>query len=373
VTSTRTEQQVTPTLRVSPGPLVPVGSQIVLGDGSPALGVRRGLPELFDYSRLPERMRPGRVASLLRHKKWISVFVATDDVLLTAAVMQGGAAGTFAVCVADRATGQILADANRPGAAVPLVAVGDRPGEGHRSRYRLPGTDVSVVGEQGGLRFRAVLHRAGRVPMFVRPWVELDVVLAMSDHDAITAVAQLPDQGLVSATAKNSGLRVDGAVTIRDRSLTQQFPLHGIGGYDYTNGHMPRHTRWRRLFAAGELPDGRPLGFNVTAGFTGREDAAHENVGWLGDQVSKLPPSVMIESGNDRNGGGGPWRIVSPDGRVDLVFQPVAEHIAAANWGVVRGRLVQPMGHITGYVELDGERVDVDAVPALAEDQDVYW
>lgn len=352
-----------------PGPLAPVGTAIVHGDGSPALGVRRGVPALFDYSRLPSRFRPHPVSGYLRAKKWIGVFAATDAVLVTVGVLDGHPTSTAFVTVADRATGEILADAGRPGAAGPLVVVGDRPAAGHRSRYRMPGTDIQVRGDDRELRIRAVVHRLPYVPLFSKPWLELDLRLDIDVHEGITAVSQVEGGDRVSATSKSAGLPTRGQVAIHGGGHTDIFDLTGLGGYDYTNGHVPRHLQRCRAFATGTLSDGRTLGVNLAGASAPPGTVEQENVAWLEGLARKMPTEVQFTQ--DAHRPRGHWSVTSADGRVDLSFSPAALRGDDLNLGVVRTRHDQVMGHFSGIAVVDGEELILDGVPGLVEEWDL--
>lgn len=346
----------------------------VLDDkGNPRFGVHRGTPPSIDYAGLSAPYSRNRISSFLRHKRWTYVFVATDDVIVVSAIANAGPTGTGFLMATDRATGEVLADVSRAGAAGPLIGVNDEPTDGHRAHYVLPGTFMTIRGDEAELRMRATFHRFGKLPILHDPWIDLDVRLCTDIHDGATTVMELRgDSPLVSSTAKNAALTARGQLTIRRDGLTLDYDLsEGFGGFDHTNGFLPRHTAWRWAFLTGMLPDGRTLGVNLTSGFTGLDDRSEENTCWLGGTLHRLDPAARISF--DRDDPMRPWRIFTADRTVDMDFVPLAVHRESRNLGAVRSRFIQPTGHFSGTLEVAGEQLKVDALPGVVEDQDVLW
>lgn len=351
----------------------PVGTALLGSDGTPRFGVFRGIPDIFDYGTLADPHRRNRVASFLRHKRWMYVFAATDDLIVVAAIVDAGATGTGFCMATDRATGEVLADVSRPGGTGPLSSVNDHPLDGHRAHYVLPGTLMTVRGDDRELRLQATFHRFPYVPLIRDPWIDLDLRLDSEIHPGTTTVAELTGAApLVSATAKNAGLPARGQLTVRKDDRTIEFDLAGgLGGFDYTNGFLPRHTAWRWAFLTSYLPDGRSIGVNLVSGFSGLQGRADENVCWLAGMPHRLDPEAAITF--DKSDPDRPWTVRTADGAVDLVFTPLATHRESLNLGAIRSSFIQPTGHFTGTVRVAGEEITIDAVPGVVEEQDVRW
>ena len=86
------------------------------------------------------------------------IFATTDEIQIAAAIVDAGPTGTAFLSVTDRATGEKLAEASRPGGTRPLVRVGNKPAAGHRSHYVLPGTMMTARADERDLRFQASFH-----------------------------------------------------------------------------------------------------------------------------------------------------------------------------------------------------------------------
>lgn len=350
-----------------------VAPSILLPQGTPEFGVFKGIPTTIDYDDLVAPHARNRLQRFLRHKRWMYLFAATDEVVLLAALVDAGPTGTGFVMVTDRATGEVLADASRPGGAGPMTSVNDRPVSGHRSHYAVPGTLMTLRGDDLELRLQATLHPIPFIPLVTDPWIELDLRLATDVHAGITAVSEISQtKPMVTATAKNAGLPTRGQLTIRRNGQAVSYDLSGgFGGFDYTSGFLPRSTSWRWAFMTGQLPDGRPLGLNLVSGFTGIGDRALENACWVNGGVHAVDPAARITF--DKNDPMGPWQVITTDGTVDLVFTPLAVHREHLNLGVIRSSYIQPAGHFSGTVTVAGETIRIDAMPGVVEDQDVVW
>lgn len=318
---------------------------------------------------------PGRrhVEQFLRHKRWMYTFAATPEILVTAAIVDAGPTGTAFLTVADRRTGHLLADVSRPGGTGPLVSVNDRPGEGHRSRYRTPGTAVAMHARDGVLSVRAKIGSPIGLPAVGRPSVHLRLDFDTSASPALTVISDLDTEPpLVSTTGKSACLPVSGSVSVQREGSRHEFDMEGaLGGFDYTSGLLPRRTRWRWAYLTGELADGRTVGVNVSAGFSGLHGRARENSLWLDGRLHALDPDAAISYRPDDPGQ--PWHVTTADGLVDLTFHPVGVHRESLNLGVFRSRFLQPVGSFTGTIETDGETVVIDGLPGVVENQDVIW
>ncbi len=359
--------------RRSPSPLPEVAPRVLLPGGTPEWGCYRGIPTTIDYGRLASPHHRDRVQRFLKHKRWMYVFASTDALVVVAAIVDAGPTGTGFVMVTDRESGRIVADASRPGGLGPLASVNDRPTDGHRSHYALPGTLMTIRGEGTALRLRATLQALPFLPGLSDPWIDLDLSLESVVDGGITAVSEIrQSRPMVTTTVKNAALATSGQLTLRADGVQREFDLSdGWGGFDYTSGYLPRHTAWRWAFGTYALPDGRTLGFNLVSGFTGIGDDAVENVVWIDGHPHPLDSRARIDfqDGDPAS----PWRVTTADGAVDLVFEPLAIHRERVNLGAVRSSFLQPTGHFRGTITAAGRRIAVERLPGVVEDQDVVW
>ena len=60
-------------------------------------------------------------------------------------------------------------------------------------------------------------------------------------------------------------------------------------------------------------------------------------------------------------------------GRVRLRFEPVAAHDERIDLKVLRSLFIQPVGHFSGEIDVDGRTYVLDRLPGVVEDQDIVW
>ncbi len=361
-------------------------------------GARHGSVDMVDWSTLHEDHRRHPLVSFLRHRRWIYATAATDRLFVVVAVVDGGVSGTAFCMITDLQTGETIANSSRPGAARPLVHVADHPMEGLAASYRLPGTEYRMQRERGStetrisVRLRTTTESLpglrwipgiARIPgvrdlptASSRPWLDIDLTLEPTVAAPLTAVSKVQaDGGLVTSTVKTAAMNTWGTVTVHGpdpEDPPQTLSLDGgTGGMDYTNGFLPRHTAWQWASTTGRLDDGRLFGLNLVSQFSGIGDEANENAAWLDGALVPLDPAVRVLF--DKNDLMKPWTVRTVDGAVHLRFQPLAVHREGLNLGVIRSRFVQPTGLFSGHLMIEGERIVIDRMPGVVEDQDIHW
>lgn len=323
----------------------------VLGpDGAVGVGSFRGALPPVDWSRL-HRSRWFRLA---HHKRWVYVAVATDELFVAAAVVDlGYVASTFAF-VFDKKAGRMLVDASALGP--PFVgSVGATMAAGSLAAFHLNKRHVSLSrpGDAGPYRLALAM-----------PELSLEASMdAATGPPAIAAVAALPG-GCTNATEKRVLLPVTGEAHIGGRRYALD---GGLGGYDYTNGYLARHTAWRWAYAMGRAESGERIGLNLVSGFNGERECAV----WVDDEVIGVGEGRFeFDPKNPR----APWRIATADDAVRLDFAPGGLHAEQKNLGLVRSRFIQPVGLYQGALRLPGrEPLVLREVLGVAEDQDVVW
>ncbi len=358
-------------------PLDPAPSHAVSAEGIPHFGGYAGIVGLTAMGALagPHRLggsHPvGMARRRLREKSWVYLFAATEEIAVTAALVNGGITGSGFLMVTDLKTGTVIADSSRKGA---LAAVNDAPGDGLRATYRLPGTRYTLRRDGEEIRFRASLGRSvASVPGRSHAWVELDLTLREGGVGitAVSEVAHGPESS-VSVTAKTAGLAAAGCVVVHGEEGTRTCTIDGgLGGYDYTKGLLCRSTAWRWAYGTGRLEDGTVLGFNLLEGFSGVGERSRENAVWIDGRPIPLDPRSRFTF--DRTDLMAPWRVVTADGSVRLRFEPLALHNEHLDLKVLRSHFVQPVGHFSGEIDVAGRTHVLDRIPGVAEDQDILW
>jgi hypothetical protein len=275
------------------------------------------------------------VSRALRGKRWVWLGATSDDVWISLAILRAGYAANVLGYVYDRRTRRMIFEKTVVGP--PTATVTD---DVHRS---------GIVARAGALRF----ERSGPDLRVFGRYGGLDCDFYLDDSHTPPGIAAMSELGfgLKSATEKRIAA-VRGSASVDGRS----FDLDGaVGGWDYTNGLLPRHTKWCWAFGVA-----RDVGFNLVEGFVGAAECA---VFADGEVRPLMEPRFTF----DRKRPTDPWRIEGEG--IHLRFEVGAVHAQHTNLLVVRSNFLQPVG--TFYGEIGG--VKVDGMPGVVEDQDVVW
>jgi len=358
-------------------PLTRVPQTALSADGVPHFGGYEGvigsagLDGLASSHRLGGADPIGVAQRRIRQKSWVYLVAATPDIAVTSALVNGAITGSGFLMITDLRTGAVIADTSRKGA---LARVNDAPGDGLRASYRLPGTRYALRRHGDVTRYRASVGRSmASLPGRSQPWIEVDLTLTESGT-GITAISQVEhgEESSVSITGKTAGLAVAGSLTVHGDEDARTFSLDGgLGGYDYTKGMLPRNTAWRWAYGTGVLLDGTVLGFNMSEGFSGVGERSRENAVWIDGRPSALDARTHFEF--DRTDVMRPWRVTTEDGTVRLRFDPVAAHNEFLDVKAVRSLFIQPVGHFSGEIDVDGQTHVLDRVPGVVEDSEILW
>jgi hypothetical protein len=325
-------------------------SALAPGTHAPLYGSYRGGLARVDLSPLLERRR----TRILRHKRWMYVAIATDDLYLAVCVVRlGYAANAFAFAYDARADKMLV---DRTVLATPFGCnVGDSAAEGCTATIRAGGTRIAIERARGS---SAYTLEATMKDLSVR--ARLD---AKEAPPPITAIARLGGDGLVNTTEKRALLAVTGEATIAGerRSLDG-----GVGGYDYTNGLLARRTAWHWAFFLGRARTGERLALNLVEGFVGEAECAV----WVDGEVFPLAEGRFSFDARDPLR---PWHVTTEGGGADLRFVPGGAHDEYRNLGLVSSRFVHPIGAFTGKVRAGGRELEIERALGVTEDQDVKW
>jgi hypothetical protein len=333
--------------------LPPVPATLAGEDGAPRSGLFSGSLADARFAALKGAYAASFVQRRLMEKKWQYVIVATEEMMLSLAVVDAGYLASGICAVFDRGSRRLLADEN-PILPSPCVEIGESPGDGLSARLIGPGV-------------RARIDRAGGKIAVRASWahVEIDLLLDANRAPApMTAIAPVGQPGRFDLTQKTVLVPAQGEV----RAGNIRFAVQGeLAGLDYTHGYLARETAWRWAFAGGRQ-GARRVAFNLSEGFVQGEG---ENAVWVdGDPQRVGKVGFSFDSGAPLS----PWRMRSEDGRLDLAFQPEGYRTQTVDLKLILSRYVQPFGTFSGHVTAaGGERVALDGLPGVAEDHASRW
>lgn len=142
-----------------------------------------------------------------------------------------------------------------------------------------------------------------------------------------------------------------------------------MGLLDWGRGVWTYKNTWYWSSLNTVLRDGRKFGFNLGYGF-GDTSAATENMLFVNGVADKLE-DVVFDIPKKQDGSFdylSPWKVTSPDGRLDLVFTPILNRAANMKVLVLASDQNQVFGKFSGNVRLSsGETVTLDGDVGFAE------
>lgn len=307
---------------------------------------------------LPPVTFPGLGAKddLVRRKRWVWACVSAEDLVFAFAVVRTGYAASAFLSVFDVGAFRMVTDGAWTGPAPLGRVTDDVHGCGLVARYAspLPRVRIEVTRAAPGSGLDVCVRAPGL-------GVELDACLGEPATPPPLAVVADLGGGDVDATEKRSLLPVRGHARLGPRRIMLD---GGIGGYDYTQGLLPRRTRWRWAYGLGASTRGEPVAFNLTSGFVGEaECAVFDRAGVHG----VAEPEISYDPAHPAE----PWTVRGPG--IDLAFRVAGVHAERRRLGVVRTDFLQPVGVFEGTLELSGRVHEVRGLPGVVEDQDVLW
>ncbi len=348
-------------------PLSAAPESVADSSGRPRFGTYRGSLPRIDLSALSGPYRVPFPLTPFKHKRWVYSFVATPEVLALFSVVDLSYTASAFVLVADLIERKVLIDESFVGLPGPLAQVNDAPGAGLRASFRGPTSRLKLARPEGAERYEMDVEHRRLLPY---PRTELSWkgdVLAVGGAPALTVISPVSGDGVVNVTQKWAGLLSFGTLFAAGR----RFVLDGgVGGIDYSQGYLARHTRWRWAFANGRLQDGTPIGINLVEGFNDLSDEANENALWLGKELIPLSRARFEYQKEDPLR---PWRVTTEKGEVSLEFQPLGVHREVRDYKLVRSRFLQPVGLFEGTVKVGSQTHTLTAMPGVTEDQDILW
>jgi hypothetical protein len=305
----------------------------------------------------PSPLGKGALYRVAHEKRWVYAAVATEDLLVGAAIVRlGYAANTFAFAF-DRAAGRMMADVS---ATTPpfAAAVGDTGREGCRARLRWPGAALSLERGAGERDYRLEVFASD-----LRISARLSTEGAPPAIGAVVPLRAAPGS-LFNATEKQTLLAAVGEVIARGRHYSLD---GGLGGLDFTFGFLARKTSWRWAFALGRARSAERVAINLVQGFVGPAECAV----WVDGELFPVSGGLITY---DEKAPLARWQVRTEGGEVDLTFDPGALHAEDHDFGVVASHFLQPAGSFSGIIQLPGRAlIELDRVLGVVEDQDVVW
>ena len=320
-------------------------------------------PQAVGWSRRPLH-RANLSGGWGRTKRWDYWAVLTDEVVVALTYADVDYLGIVAVWWCEHASG-------RTGGreiVVPLargVSLPDLPGA-QPLTFAHHHLGVGVVDDADGtsltVRWRERDGRLGR----------LDARVALPEgHESVNVVIPW-SRTRFQYTSKHQARPVTGRLSIGDEHHELgggQRPAWGV--LDVGRGRWPYRTRWNWGAGAGVSEDGRTVGIQLGGKWT-EGTGATENGIVVDGTVVKLGDE--LDWSYDWSHPLEPWRVVSPDGRLDLTLLPAHDRHARTEALVLATEVHQVFGRWSGTVPApDGSLVPLDGALGFAEESRSRW
>ncbi len=348
-------------------------SRIVSWDGRPLYGVSDGSIREADPSAAAGRGPLGALRRRLREKAWVYLGIYGRDLVSGLAVVDAGYLGTSFAYLFDRADRTLRGFEGQSPLAM-AVRVDRHTAHGLVSWER--GAERLVIESDDRVGQRRV-H--GRLPVG-REELAIDLVID-DDLEAVVPLQVVRPRDKAtqawSFTHKAAGLPVRGTIVVRAaggrrvRELTLD-PSRDRVAIDFTAGYPAYDTTWEWASLAGFAADaaGTPVGLNLVTPI--HHPVWNENAFWIDGR--RVPVGVTrfdrpAEGASDQT-----WRIVTEDGRVDLVFRPEGERAETIDLKIVASRFRQPIGAFSGTLrDESGASWSIEGVPGVCEHHVARW
>jgi len=304
---------------------------------------------------------PFRFLQRIRVKRWDYYGVTTPDRFFSVTLADLGYAGQAFVYTLDFATGRYHEETLTipPGGSI-LLPRNSTEGE---SRFDNGKLRLAFRVTPEGRHLSVAWPDFGGQPLAA----EIDLRLA-PEHESTVVV--IPIRGnrfyynrKINCIPAEGWLQIGG-----DR--TEIRPETCLGNLDWGRGVWEYRSFWVWASASGFLPDRRTIGLNLGFGF-GDTSAATENTFILNGRIHKLG---QVDFTYDPADFMRPWRMVSPDGRLDLELVPFLERVAKTNLLLITSEVHQMFGRYRGTVKTDdGETIAIDGLIGFAEEHHAHW
>ncbi len=212
-------------------------------------------------------------------------------------------------------------------------------------------------------------HLSIEWPRFAGKDLSADVTLRLApEHESMMIVIPI-GQRRFYYNRKINCLPAEGHLSWgNDRSEFK--PADSLGNLDWGRGVWEYRSFWVWASASGFLPDGRTVGLNLGFGF-GDTSQATENALILDGRLHKL---ARVDFQYNPRNFKQPWRMSSPDGRLQLEFVPFVERVAKTNLLLIASEVHQMFGRYQGTVVADdGEVIHLDGLIGWAEEHHARW
>lgn len=320
-------------------------------------------PDAKGYSALPV-MEANLRGGWGRNKRWDYWGILAGDLLISTTYADVDYLGIVDAWWHDLTTGE----SGGGGAMVPFakgIALPDTPGT-TPLRYRSKKVQADFVDDQQGTHLRVTWTEGDGRPG------RLEALIALPEgHESVNVVIPWSKRRF-QYTSKQQARAALGTLTIGDEVRS----FGGASGeawgvLDVGRGRWPYRTNWNWGGGAGRSRDGSLVGIQVGGRWT-EGTGATENGIIVDGKLNKI--GCELEWSYDWDRPLGDWRLVAPDGSLDLVLHPRFDKHSRTEALVLGMEVHQVFGHWSGTLRTDEGRVlELDHVQGFAEEARNRW
>ncbi len=166
--------------------------------------------------------------------------------------------------------------------------------------------------------------------------------------------------------------RVTGSITLGGKVLTSN--ERSVAIIDDHRGYYPRHAHYDWVTTMGiNETDGaqRLFAFNLTRNQSIDQEDYNENLIWLENETSLLPPVTFTRDRASKDfDGHAEWTVRDEHDMVSVRFLVDAQHAMILHTGIVNIDYYIAFGHLEGYVrDEDGNAYVLDGMMGMGEDK----
>lgn len=158
-------------------------------------------------------------------------------------------------------------------------------------------------------------------------------------------------------------LHTKGNVTIGENVIDFN---DSYGVLDWGRGVWTYKNTWYWSSLSG-IYQNQKIGFNLGYGF-GDTSKATENMLFLDDQTYKFADVTFeIPKKNGKDDFMSPWKIVSKNKDIDLVFEPILDRFSNTNIGIIASNQHQVFGYFSGVFHTKDKDIEIKKMLGFAE------
>ncbi|WP_022889334.1 DUF2804 domain-containing protein [Agromyces italicus] len=293
-----------------------------------------------------------------RNKRWEYWAITTPTHIVALTVSSIDYAAVHAILVHDRRDGSTIdrsAIAPLGGSATLPASLGDGPA---RTRTKAIEIDLDELADGSGTRLR------GRAE-----GVRFDIIAHRpAGHESLGVVVPWSSRRF-QYTVKDVARPATGWLEVGDRPVERIELPEGESWavLDHGRGRWPYKMIWNWGAASGVV-DGRTIGLQLGGRWTDGTGST-ENAVVVDGRLHKISEELDWEY--DESDWLAPWRIHGE--HAELRFEPFWDRVSATELVVFGSHGHQCFGHYSGWVDADGERIEVTGLLGWAEDVRNRW